>query len=119
MTYGNAVHQREEMITEYKRMLVSESNPIRIDDINKQIKQLESQIHELKLGKPLFGKSKPLNITTTIIEPDREKPGAQTITVLNPQSAVKPETPVVTKPTRLENSLRAKIQAAKAAKKDN
>jgi hypothetical protein len=115
MTYGNAVKQREEMLAEYKRMLASETNPTRLDDIAKQIKFLESQIQELKLGKPLFGKAKPLNITTTIIEPDREKPGSQTVTVINPQPVVK-EAEVPT-PTRLENTLRSKIQAAKAAKK--
>lgn len=116
MTYGNAVKQREEMLTEYKRMLVAETNPDRIDDIDAQIKFLESQIHQLKQGKPLFGKGKPLNITTTIIEPNREKPGEQKVTVLNPT----PATPTATSPqspTRLENTLRAKIQAAKAAKK--
>ena len=102
MTYGNAVKQREEMLTEYKRMLASETNPTRLDDINKQIKFLESQIQQLKLGKPLFGKAKPLNITTTIIEPDREKPGSQTVTVINPQPIVK-EADVPT-PTRRENT---------------
>jgi len=117
MTYGNAVKQREEMIVEYKRMLDFETNPLRLEDIHSQIKNLESQIHDLKTGRSPFSKPKPLNITTTIIEKDPENPSEQKITVIDPTP--KPPSPTLPKPTRLENSLRAKIQAAKANKNTN
>lgn len=118
MTYGNAVKQREEMIAEYKRMLTFETNPLRIEDIQSQIKNIESQMHDLKAGRAPFSKPKPLNIKTTILEKDPENPGEQKITIIDPSapkaSSSEPSTPQPA--TRLENSLRAKIMAAKAKK---
>lgn len=124
MSFGNAVRQREEMISEYESMLKNTTLQSRIDDINHQISFLKDEISELKKGKPLFGRPKPLQQTRTIIEPDRESPSGQKVTVINPindsTSTVAPSIPVAPSKTtngRLENSLRAKIQAAKAAKK--
>lgn len=138
MSYGNAVRQREEMLTSYQAMLGTETDPLRIADIEKQIKLVQDQISQLKVGKPLFGKVKPLNITTTFIAPNPEKPGEQIVTVINPQPVDPTPTlssapsPAVA-PKKLgnklrdtlknkqaqsaENSLKAQIQAAKAAKK--
>ena len=120
MSFGKAVHQREEMVAEYERMLKTESNPSRIADIENNIMQCKDEIAELKKGKPLFGRPKPLNQTRTIIEADRESPSGQKVTVINPKSDdTKTQTPAPTAPTtqsRLENTLRSKIQAAKAKK---
>ena len=139
MSYGNAVRQREEMLAEYERMLKLETDPTRISDIETQIMLVKDQISQLKVGKPLFGKPKPLKMTTTLIEPDPEKPGEQIVTVLNapPSPAVavaeegSSEPPQTPAPKRLgnnlrnkrkslqaslaENSLKAQIEAAKAA----
>lgn len=146
MSYGNAVRQREEMLTAYKQMLETETDLIRRSDIEKQILLIQDQISQLKVGKPLFGKVKPLNITTTLIEPNPEKPGEQIVTVVNPQPAPRSEaeTPNVIlskskdevgQPKRLgnklrdtlknkqaistEDSLKAQIAAAKASKKES
>lgn len=132
MSFGNAVHQREEMITAYKVMLKTETSPERIADIEYQISVCEDEITQLKKGKPLFGRPKPLVKESRLIESNPEKPGEQKVTILNPQ----PEKPIITtatEPTRLdnnlrnvfkpkvtsstENSLKAQIAAAKAAKK--
>lgn len=133
MSYGNAVRQREEMIAEYERMLKSTTIQSRIDDINHQIAFLTDEINELKKGKPLFGRPKPLQQTRTIIEPDRESPTGQKVTVINPptekstgqgnaapskrlgnklRDALKPKVS-----NAAENALKAKIEAVKAAKK--
>lgn len=135
MTYGNAVHQREEMIAEYERILKTETDPSRRSDIEDRIFQCQDEIAELKKGKPLFGRPKPLRQTTTIIEPDRESPGGQKVTVINPKPVQDPSddtTPAPTQPRlhnnlrtevkavvnkKAENALRAQIQAVKAAKK--
>lgn len=119
MSFGNAVRQREEMITNYQAILKTETSLDRIADIKKQISLCEDEITELKKGKPLFGRPKPLVKESRLIESNPEKPGEQKVTILNPQpTPVTPTPPTATpKPTRLENSLRSKIQAAKAAKK--
>ena len=128
MSYLNAIKQRESMIQEYKKMLIGETNPTRITDIQKQIDLCQDEIAELKIGKPLFGKPTKLTQETKIITADPETK-SQKIVVINPRSE---ETPSVnpseskdkvaqslTGPKRLENDLRNKIQAAKAAKKVN
>lgn len=135
MSLSNAIRQREEMISEYKSMLMVETNLERIDNIQKQIKLCEDQIAELKTGKPLFGKPKPLTQTTTLIEPNPEKPGEQIVTILNApkEKEVALSTPNEKPVKRLgnklrdarknvvaqsaEDSLKAQIMAAKAAKK--
>lgn len=133
------------MLGTYRQMLVEETDIIRRADIEKQILLIQDQISQLKVGKPLFGKAKPLNITTTYIEPNPEKPGEQIVTVVNPQpslvatnqpnstTAPEPKTDSPRTDKRLGNklrdtlkykqaenaeaSLKAQIQAAKAAKK--
>lgn len=142
MSYGNAVRQREEMLAQYELMLKTETDPLRIADIESQILVVKDQIAQLKVGKPLFGKPKPLKVTTTVIEPNPEKPGEQIVTILNAPTTPSP-TPAddtvalltqsqTIPPKRLgnklrdkrkslqaataEDSLKAQIEAAKAAK---
>ncbi len=130
MSYGNAVRQREEMLAQYELMLKTEKDPLRIADIESQILVVKDQIAQLKVGKPLFGKPKPLKVTTTLIEPNPEKPGEQIVTVLNPAPTLTASDAPT--PKRLgnklrdkrkslqaataEDSLKAQIEAAKAAK---
>jgi hypothetical protein len=115
MSFSNAIRQREQMITQYRLILETETNPERILDIQNQIDLVQDEIAQLKAGKPLFGKPRKIIQATRLIEPDPEKKGQDKITIL---SSLPPLVPPTTTPiTRLENSLRAKIQSAKAAKK--
>lgn len=131
MSFSNAIHQREEMNKAYKKLLLSETSADRIAAINDQIDLNLQEIAQLKEGKPLFGRPKPLKQTTTTIERDPENPKEAKITVVD---NLTPSTPTPTTPsTRLanklrdsfkpkvatstENSLKAQIAAAKAAKK--
>lgn len=134
MSYANAIRQRELMIEEYKKMLQTTDDATRTLDINKQISLLQDEIAQLKIGKPLFGKPTKLTQETRIITADPETK-SQKIVVINPhpveEVVISPLTPGVKGPhtpgvsdsrvpvTRLENDLRKKIQAAKAAKKVN
>lgn len=80
-----------------------------IDFNNQEIAQLKGQQTQI------FSKKEPLNPLTKVIEKNPE--GDTTTTVINGPK-VTPNPPVSQKaPTRLENDLRKKIQAAKAAKK--
>ncbi len=130
MSYSNAIQQRQEMVEEYEKMLLTETNPDRISDINKQIELCQDEISQLKIGKPLFGKPTKLTQETRIITADPETK-SQKIEIINPR--IEDETPSVvlseskdevgqpittpSKNPRLENELRKKIQAAKAVKK--
>jgi hypothetical protein len=130
MSYSNAIQQRQEMVEEYEKMLLTETNSDRISDINKQIELCQDEISQLKIGKPLFGKPTKLTQETRIITADPETK-SQKIEIINPR--IEDETPSVvlseskdevgqpittpSKNPRLENELRKKIQAAKAVKK--
>lgn len=132
MSYFNAIKQREAMVQEYKQMLVNETNPTRIEDIQKQIDLCQDEIAQLKIGKPLFGKPTKLTQETKIITADPETK-SQKIVVINPHPVEVVEevtivdkkesvaeiinNPIASNNPRLENELRKKIQAAKAAKK--
>lgn len=130
MSYGNAIRQREEMIQEYTAMIRNETDPTRIADIKKQIDLCKDEISQLKNGKPLFGKPTRLNQETRIITADPETK-TQKVVVINPHPKEE-AAPSTTETKRLGNSLRdilsakktnseetlkAKIAAAKAAKK--
>jgi|GEM_PF-2371930 len=146
MSYRNAIAQREQMIVDYKQMLEDENSPNRKLALQSQIDNTQEEIDYLKQGKPLFGRPEPLKQTTTVIESDREKKGEQIITtrdfegkIIDPEpeaveSEPTPIIPVPPKPQKLgnalrdiihqatsptEDSLKAKIAAAKAAKKPN
>lgn len=148
MSFDNAINQRGQMNVTYNKMLKEETDPKRIEDIKKQIKLNDEEIIQLRQGKPLFGTAKPLKQETTIIEADPETKG-QKITKLdeagNPtlqsEEIVPEETTetVVEEPTSTpkkvgnklrdilqsnasisaEESLKAKVAAAKAAKNNN
>jgi len=109
MSFSNAVRQREEMITSYKVMLETETNPLRIESIKEKILLCEEEIQQLKTGKPLFGRPKPLRQTVTLIESNPEKKGAQKITKVSPP-------PPPSKPSGkkfLANTLRGQVQNKK------
>lgn len=141
MTFHNAIAQRQAIIASYRKMLTTETSEDRITAIKKQIKLINDELDELKVKQQqIFGKKTPLTQETTIIEPDHESKSGQKVTVLNPtikpkEVVVEPEvdTTPVSPTTRLtnnlrnafkpkltgsaEDSLKAKIAAAKAAKK--
>lgn len=110
MSFGNAVHQREEMISSYKVMLETETNLVRIEDIKGQIQLCQDEIAQLKIGKPLFGKPKPLKQTITLIEADREKGGQK---VTKRASAEEEKAPAKSGKKFLANALQNQIQAKK------
>lgn len=126
MSFDHAISQRAKMNQDYQVMLDQTTDPIRKTAIEKQIKLNLEEIEALRKEQTkIFGKATPLVQETKIIERDPETKG-QKVTVLNPSSRpepveIKESLPPSPKPTktaaRLENSLRAKIQAAKAAKK--
>lgn len=132
------------MIAEYRRILTFETYPARREEIEQQILICKDEISQLKNGKPLFGRPKQLKQTTRIIEADREKPGGQKITLVSEHKLEEPTkkekevvAPAATTPKKSkllrnalrdrrkakltelsENSLKAKVAAAKAAKKN-
>jgi hypothetical protein len=143
MSFDNAITVRSKMNATYKQMLGAITDPIRREAIEKQIKLNLEEIETLRKEQlKIFGKTTPLVQPTTIIEPDIETKG-QKVTVLNApkislvENTIIPsaeELPIPTPtPKRLGNSLRdtlkakhaalaeaslkAKILAAKAAKK--
>jgi hypothetical protein len=132
MSLSNAVKQREDIIKEYERILETETDPIRIKDINSKIQFCQEEINLLKTNKPLFGKPKPLPQETHIYEPDPEKIGEQKVTVISNKTKEqlpppKPSSKKIKNPLRetlkakinnpSETSLRARIMAAKTAAK--
>lgn len=141
MSFHNAIVQRQTVIANYKTMLETETDPVRIADIKSQIGKVSDTIGELKKKQiQIFGKKSALIQETKIIEPDPEQRGGQKVTVLNPLPKpivpqVSPElTTATTAPSKrmgnalrtafkskvaetTENSLKAQIAAAKAAKK--
>ncbi len=105
MSTRNAIVQRQESIAEYQRILETETDQKRIDDIQNKIKICEEEIALLNENKPLFGKPKPLQQETRIYEPNPEKKGEQKITVINPKT--EPET----KPKKIGNALRDTLKS--------
>ncbi len=136
MSYDNAISVRGQMNLTYQQMLEEETNPQRIEDIKKQIKLNEAEINQLRQGKPLFGTPNALKQETTIIESDPETKG-QKVTILDENGKLAnttdlpiESTPLATKKignklrdilqnkttSSAEDSLKAKVMAAKAAK---
>lgn len=140
MSLNNAIKYRQDMNATYKKLLETETSEEGRAAIQKQINFNNEEIEQLKLGKPLFGKVTPLKPVTTVIEKsNKESVGEIKTTVLNAPkvevahpTASEPATTPTTS-TRLtnksrglfqskvtsatENDLKAKIAAAKAAKK--
>lgn len=135
MSFDNAISQRAQMNIAYKQMLQTETSLERIEAIEKQIKLNLNEMETLRKEQmKIFGPSKPLKPVTTIIEMNKE--GGVDKTILNapaPEVPVEEVVAVAPSPSRLGNSLRtafkskqalsaeeslkAKIAAAKAAKK--
>lgn len=146
MSYDNAISVRGQMNLAYQKMLEEETNPNRIEDIKKQIKINEEEINQLRQGKPLFGNPTVLKQETKIIEPDPETKGQKVTILdkdgniapsepndssSEPEEAIDPEISSVPSKkvgnklrdilqgkanSSTEESLKAKVLAAKAAK---
>lgn len=140
MSYSNAIKYRSTMNETYRKLLATTTSDEDRSAIQKQIDFNLKEIEQLKEQQyKIFGKKEPLKPTTTIIEKSNlDNLGEIKTTIINaPKVTTTPPTPSPsTSPTpkRLgnklrqaiheatapsEDSLKAKIAAAKAAKKAN
>lgn len=121
MSLNSAIRYREEMISNYKKMLATENSDFRIEEIHKQIALCEQEILELKSQQGrLFSHKVPLKQATIIIEPDRDNLGSSKIThipPLNPAVTLTGTAPTAKSSSkgRLGNTLRDKLKSKKAA----
>ncbi len=125
MSYDNAISKRAQMNLDYQKMLESETDPLRKEAIQKQIKLNNDEILELRQGKPLFGEGKPLKQEITIIESDPETKG-QKVTVVGseePKITEELKTEIIIESEasnkKIGNSLRSRIQTERALAAEN